>query len=99
MKEKGKIARVPKLTMVSLGILSIAIIALFYIIHNNLGLISGLDFGPGQYYYTDLPDWQERFFGKNSITMGTKHPLLFFIGFFIWGFICYKLLKWTENNF
>lgn len=26
----------------------------------------GKDFGPGAYYYTDIPDWQERFYPEND---------------------------------
>ena len=30
------------------------------------GLLPGLDFGPGQYYYTDIPNW-ERYFSVDGI--------------------------------
>ncbi|MFZ7103137.1 MAG: hypothetical protein ACOWWO_10865 [Peptococcaceae bacterium] len=99
MPKKQWFLNTRRLNILSLFILVSVIMIAIYIMHNSLGLIPGLDFGPGQYYYTDLPDWQERFFGKSSITIGTNHPVLFFTTFFIWGFICFKFLKWVDNKF
>lgn len=77
----------------SLIVMFAAIIIAGYIMKNGLGLIEGLDFGPGQYYYTDLPGWDKIFFGEKSINIGTRHPLLFFAFFFSWGYFCFKVLQ------
>jgi len=87
-----------KLNILSILVLASVIIAAMYIMHNNLGLIEGLDFGAGQYYYTDIPGWDKIFFGEKSITIGTNHPILFFSIFFLWGYACFKFLSWMETK-
>jgi len=87
-----------RLNVLSILVLSVVLITAIYIMNNGLGLIEGLDFGPGQYYYTDIPGWQEIFFGEKSITIGTNHPILFFGAFFLWGFACFKFLTWIERK-
>lgn|SRR5690554_4296972 len=96
MSKKNSTIR--KLNILSILVLSIVFISAIYIMHNNLGLIEGLDFGPGQYYYTDIPGYEKIFFGPNSINIGTDHPLLFFGVFFLWGFLCFKFLTWSESK-
>jgi len=86
------------LPKISLLALIIILPISFYIMYNGIGLIEGLDFGPGNYYYTDIPGWENIFFGKNNARIGTDHPLLFFTLFFGWGFICYKFLSWLDRK-
>lgn len=86
------------LTKISVFVLMITIILSIYIMYNGLGLIKGLDFGAGSYYYTDIPNWDKIFFGEKSINLGTNHPILFFSAFFLWGIICYRFLCWMEKN-
>ncbi|KJS81441.1 MAG: hypothetical protein JM58_16745 [Peptococcaceae bacterium BICA1-8] len=87
-----------RLNILSILVLASVLIVAIYIMRNNIGLIEGLDFGPGQYYYTDLPGWEEIFFGEKSITLGTKQPFLFFGLFFLWGYACFKFISWMESK-
>lgn len=82
-----------------IGLLFLAsVLIVIYIIYSGLGKINGLDFGAGAFYYTDIPDWQERFFGSQSIKIGTRHPLLFLFLFFLWGYLCFKALLWLDKR-
>lgn len=72
----------------------IVIIALaIYIMKNDIGLIEGLNFGPGSYYYSDIPGWEKIFYTQEFINPNTNHPLLFLSLFVGWGFIAWK--SWT----
>ena len=62
-----------------------AIFIAVYMMANNMGQVAGIDFGPGQYYYTDIPGWQKYFLPdhyENPVPLGV---LLFL--FFSWGFL------------
>lgn len=66
-----------------------AAIGSIYIMQHNLGMIEGLDFGCGQYYYTDVPNWQYIFSGRGYQASGN---IIIYIGlFFLWGLMMYKL--------
>ncbi|NLT94768.1 MAG: hypothetical protein GXW85_04420, partial [Clostridia bacterium] len=92
MKSQNSTVRI--LNILSILVLSIVFIIALYIMNNDLGLIEGLNFGPGQYYYTDIPGYEKIFFGPNTINIGTDHPFFFFGAFFLWVFICFKFLAW-----
>lgn len=80
------------LNYITLIVFIAAICGGLYIIKNGIGLIDGLDFGPGSYFYTDIPDWDKRFFKQEHITFNSDHPI-FFAAFFIgWGIASWKLL-------
>lgn len=87
-----------RLNILSIIVLVLVCISAIYIMYNGLGLIDGLDFGAGSYYYTDIPNWENIFFGEKSINLGTNHPILFFGVFFLWGYACFKFLGWIETK-
>ena len=75
----------------------IAIGVSFYMMVNHMGQVPGLDFGPGQYYYTDIPNWQKYFvpdFYDNNVPMWVLIAL-----FFMWGFMMYRLWTFLEERF
>ena len=74
----------------------IAIVVAFYMMVNHMGQVPGLDFGPGQYYYTDIPNWQKYFlpdYYKNTTPMWVLIAL-----FFIWGFLMYRLWGFLDKK-
>ena len=75
----------------------IVIIGGIYIMSNGIGLIDGLDFGPGQYYYTDIPNW-EKYFLNEDITFNTKYPILFLALFVGWGVIAWNAWRWLDQK-
>lgn len=67
-----------------------------YIMKNGIGLIDGLDFGPGSYYYTDIPNWKQIFLVEDSISFTAIHPI-YYAGFFLgWGFLMWKVWNYLE---
>ena len=70
-------------------ILAVTIVGDIFIMVKHKGLIEGLDFGCGQYYYTDIPNWQHYFQGthyESSVSMFVLVAI-----FFIWGWLMMKL--------
>lgn len=45
-----------------------ALLAAGYIMVSGKGLTDG-SFGPAAYYYTDIPDWQTRFYSSAALTV------------------------------
>ena len=66
-----------------------ALILAVYMMANNMGQAPGIDFGPGQYYYTDIPGWQKYFLPDHYDNPVPLSVLL--ILFFAWGFLMYRL--------
>lgn len=67
------------------------IIGAIYIMSNGIGLIEGLDFGPGSYYYSDIPGWENIFYTQPFIKPNTQHPILFLVLFIGWGIAAWKM--------
>ena len=63
---------------------------------NNMGQAPGIDFGPGQYYYTDIPGWQKYFLPDHY---DNPVPLSILITlFFAWGFLMYRLWSYLDRK-
>ena len=60
------------------------------------GLLPGLDFGPGQYYYTDIPNW-ERYFSVDGIAADCP-AWVYYLAFAIWGWLMYCLWRWIDRR-
>ncbi|MDE3275024.1 MAG: hypothetical protein PUJ80_03255, partial [Verrucomicrobiota bacterium] len=60
------------------------------------GLLPGLDFGPGQYYYTDIPNW-ERYFSVDGIAADCP-AWVYYLVFAIWGWLMYCLWRWIDRR-
>ena len=70
--------------------------ALAAVVIYGLGLVNGLDFGAGAYYYADIPQ-----FGKyvNGSHFHTQFPMWFHIALFlIWGGVMYKFWIWLDKK-
>lgn len=73
-----------------------AVVAAVYMMSQNMGQVPGIEFGPGQYYYTDIPGWQKYFLGnhyENPVPM----PVLIGL-FFLWGFLMYRLWGFLDKK-
>ncbi|MGN0833418.1 MAG: bifunctional precorrin-2 dehydrogenase/sirohydrochlorin ferrochelatase [Kiritimatiellia bacterium] len=60
------------------------------------GRLPGLDFGPGQYYYTDLPDWP-RYFSSAGIA-GAPPGWVCYALFAAWGGLAYWFWRLVERR-
>ncbi len=84
------------ISRLSLFALLIAAIVSAVMIMHHAGAVEGLDFGCGQYYYTDIPNWQRYFSGNHFVS---RLPLLLsVILFFLWGFLMAKLWIWVDKH-
>lgn len=96
MKDQKKITPLTIVGWTGVGIFLIAVIAAMYMMVNGMGQVPGIDFGPGQYYYTDIPGWQKYFvpnYYENHVPLWVLIAL-----FFIWGFLMYRLWTFLENK-
>lgn len=56
----------------------------------------GKSFGPGAYYFTDVPGWQHVFL--ESPFLGFEHPILAGIFFIGWALLAYKVLVYLNDK-
>lgn len=73
-----------------------AVLTAIYIMAKGMGQVPGIDFGPGQYYYTDIPGWQKYFLPDHY----ENHvPMAVLIGlFFAWGYLMYRLWVFVDKK-
>ncbi len=75
-----------------LVVVAILICAL-WIMGNQLGLVSGYDFGAGAYYYADIPGIEK----EGAYT--TKVPYWVHVVLFLcWGWLMYRLWIWIDKR-
>lgn len=81
-----------------LGIAAMAAVPalVVYVMTNHLGLIDGLDFGAGAYYYADIPEFT-RFVNGDAYQSGTPMWVLILL-FLAWGGVMYRLWTWLERK-
>ena len=88
LKRTGKVLKIVGVVLV-IGLV-------VYIMANGLGLVKGLDFGAGAYYYADIPQFAKYVNGKHFVS---KFPMGFHILLFlVWGAIMYKLWVWLDKK-
>lgn len=67
-----------------------------YIMINKIGQVEGVLCGPGQYYYTDIPNWRD-YFLRDYYNSPTPMWVLIAL-FFIWGVLMFKLWTWLDKK-
>lgn len=67
-----------------------------YIMFNHLGLIEGLDFGAGAYYYADIPEFA-KYVNGDAYTSRTPMWVLIVL-FLIWGGIMYRVWSFLDKK-
>ncbi len=88
LKKLGKISGI-------VFIVAVVILAIYIMIH-GLGLVEGLDFGAGAYYYADIPEF---FKYVNGDHFKSAFPMWFHVALFLsWGFLMYKLWSWLDKK-
>jgi len=67
-----------------------------YCMVNGLGLVDGLDFGAGAYFYADIPEFQKYVNGDYFIS---KFPMwLHIVLFLVWGAVMFKFWVWLDKK-
>jgi hypothetical protein len=94
MKSKKVLKRIGKV----IGVIAIAATLglVIYIMVNHLGLIDGLDFGAGAYYYADIPQFAKYVNGDHYQSQTPMWVLI--VLFLIWGYAMYRLWTWLEKK-
>lgn len=84
-------------TIVLISIFLVVCCISTYIMLNGIGMIEGVQCGPGQYYYTDIPNWRDYFLREYYVSPVPTSVLI--ILFFAWGFFMYKVWAWVDKKF
>ena len=75
---------------------AIVLVAAGYIMARGLGLVEGLDFGAGAYYYADIPEFEKRL---NWDTYQAQLPFWVYVVLFrAWGALMYGLWKLIDRR-
>ena len=86
--------RIFRIATVAVGCLTLLLC--IYVMLNGFGLVSGLDFGAGAYYYADIPDFEK------YMHDGAFHPSLplwvYILLFLCWGYLMWRLWIWVDRR-
>ena len=74
----------------------VTILVAVYIMANGLGLVDGLDFGAGAYFYADIPDYEK--VDADGCFVSRVPRWVHFVLFFIWGALMFWLWNRIENQ-
>ena len=81
-------------------ILTIAVVifvlgSAIWIMARRIGLVDGLDFGAGAYYYADIPDFDK----YTTAYYATSIPYWVYVLLFLaWGFLMFEHWKWIDRR-
>ena len=94
MKDTGSTSRFWKI--LTIIVVAVAVATAIYIMVNRLGLVDGLDFGAGAYYYADIPDFEKY---MHDEAYRTSLPLWVFVVLFLaWGYLMWRLWLWIDRR-
>ena len=91
MSDRKKIFKV--ITVILAVVICIAAV---YIMANGLGLVEGLDFGAGAYYYADIPGFDK--YVRDDAYDSQLPTWLAIVLFLLWGALMYALWKWEDRH-
>lgn len=74
-----------------------ALVIASYLASQGAGLIDG-SFGPGSYYYSDIPNWEKIFLSDKTLHLGFDHPVIAYGFFIVWGLLTFKALLWLDKR-
>lgn len=78
-----------------IAVLAVLILTVYCMI-NGLGLVEGLDFGAGAYFYADIPEFQKYVNGEHFTS---QFPMwLHIVLFLAWGAVMFKLWIWLDKK-
>ena len=92
MSDRRKTTR--KVALIVVG--AIVLVAAGYIMARGLGLVEGLDFGAGAYYYADIPDFEK--YVRDDAYASTLPLWLAILLFLGWGALMYLLWRWIDRR-
>ena len=63
-----------------------------------MGLVSGLDFGAGAYYYADIPDFEKYMETADSAYAQGPSVWLCIVLFLLWGWLMWRLWLFVDKK-
>ena len=86
-----------KALKIATAVLAVAVLLLaLWIMARGLGLVEGLDFGAGAYYYADIPEFEKY---VRTDAYDSHLPLwLAILLFLAWGALMYLLWIWIDKR-
>lgn len=93
MNKKKVIFKVITIVMVVITLFSAG-----YIMAKRLGVVDGYDFGAGAYYYADIPVDEYSEIAPDGDMAGSVPKWVYYILFFAWGWLMWRLLVWIEKR-
>jgi hypothetical protein len=75
----------------------VVLLSAIYLISQGAGLTDG-SFGPGSYYYSDIPGWEKIFLSEKTMHLGFGHPVAAYGFFIVWGLFTFKALLWLDKK-
>lgn len=91
MSDRKKIFKV--ITVILAVVICIAAV---YIMAKGLGLVEGLDFGAGAYYYADIPGFDK--YVRDDAYDSQLPTWMAIVLFLLWGALMYALWKWVDRH-
>lgn len=98
MREETREKLVKIMNCLSIFICAVSLLIAIYLISQDAGLIEGWNFGPGSYYYSDIPIWKEIFLSDKTLHLGFENPIAAYGFFIIWGLLSFKVLLWLDKK-
>jgi hypothetical protein len=77
-------------------VIAAILVPVVYIMYHHLGLVDGLDFGAGAYYYADIPEFSKYVNGSAYISNVPSWVLILL--FLAWGALMYRFWIWIEKK-
>ena len=90
------VSRRKVLKAVTVLVAVIAVLTALYIMANRLGLVEGLDFGAGAYYYTDIPDYEKVV--RDDVYTARLPYWVYVVLFLAWGWLMYRLWVFLDRD-
>ena len=73
----------------------IVLLSALWIMVHQLGLVEGMDFGAGAYYYADIPDFEKYMTAEYEASLPYWVYVLLFLA---WGWLMYRLWVWVDER-
>ena len=97
MREETREKIVTVMNRCAIVICCCALVIAIYLASQDAGLIDGT-FGPGAYYYSDIPGWEKIFLSESTCHLGFENPVAAYGFFVIWGLVSFKGLLWLDKK-
>ncbi len=97
MREETRQKIVKVLNRCAIVICCVSLVIAIYLMSQDAGLIDGT-FGPGSYYYSDIPGWEKIFLSDTTPHLGFENPVAAYGFFVIWGLLSFKALLWLDKK-